>query len=54
MLRRHGLNTAGDLGTVTVTHLLTSWSVGPRVLEGIFSALVEESLAATLSGATTD
>ncbi|GAB4087184.1 hypothetical protein GCM10028784_38140 [Myceligenerans cantabricum] len=54
VLRRHGLDTARDLGTVTVTALLTSWSVGPRVLEGIFAALVEESLAATMSGATAE
>jgi DNA-directed RNA polymerase alpha subunit len=54
VLRRHQLNTAGDLSSVTVNQLLTSWSVGPRVLEGIFQALVEESLAATMSGATAD
>ncbi|MBL0886095.1 DNA-directed RNA polymerase subunit alpha C-terminal domain-containing protein [Myceligenerans indicum] len=54
VLRRHGLETARDLGTVTVTELLTSWSVGPRVLEGIFTALVEESLASAMSGATAD
>lgn len=54
VLRRHGLRTAGDLRTITVTALLTSWSVGPRVLEGIFTALVEESLAVTMSGAPAD
>lgn len=54
VLRKHGLHTASDLATVTVELLLNAWSVGPRVLEGIFTALVEESLAVTMSGAAAE
>ncbi|GAA1863128.1 hypothetical protein [Myceligenerans crystallogenes] len=54
VLRRHELATAGDLAKITVTEFLESWSVGPRVLQGIFAALVEESLASTMSGATSE
>lgn len=54
VLRRHKLKIAGDLSTVTVTELLTSWSVGPRVLEGIFAALVKESVAVMRQGPATD
>lgn len=54
VLRKHGLHTTDDLANVTVELLLTSWSVGPRVLEGIFTALVEESLVITISGAASE
>ncbi|WP_423464244.1 hypothetical protein ACO229_06720 [Promicromonospora sp. MS192] len=45
ILRRHGLETAADLASITISDLLATWSVNTRITEAILARLFRTVLA---------
>lgn len=45
VLRRHQLTTAADLGTITIAHLLATWSVSTLTTEAILARLIRTAMS---------